>query len=27
METIAILNNYDFNERKKIVRRLAGIED
>jgi 4-hydroxyphenylacetate 3-monooxygenase/4-hydroxybutyryl-CoA dehydratase/vinylacetyl-CoA-Delta-isomerase len=27
METIAILNNYDFSERKKIVKRLAGIED
>jgi 4-hydroxyphenylacetate 3-monooxygenase/4-hydroxybutyryl-CoA dehydratase/vinylacetyl-CoA-Delta-isomerase len=27
METIAILNNYDFEERKKVVKRLAGIED
>jgi aromatic ring hydroxylase len=27
METIAILSNYDFEERKKIVKRLAGIED
>ncbi len=27
METIAILNNYDFEERKKIVKRLAGIKD
>ncbi len=27
METIAILNNYDFEERKRIVKRLAGIED
>ena len=27
METIAILNNYDFDERKKIIKRLAGIED
>ena len=27
METIAILSNYDFDERKSIVKRLAGIED
>jgi 4-hydroxyphenylacetate 3-monooxygenase/4-hydroxybutyryl-CoA dehydratase/vinylacetyl-CoA-Delta-isomerase len=27
METIAILSNYDFEERKKLVKRLAGIED
>lgn len=27
METIAILNNYDFNEKKSIVKRLAGIQD
>lgn len=27
MEDIAIASNYDFNERKKIVKRLAGIED
>ena len=27
METVAIANNYDFNERKNIVKRLAGIED
>jgi 4-hydroxyphenylacetate 3-monooxygenase/4-hydroxybutyryl-CoA dehydratase/vinylacetyl-CoA-Delta-isomerase len=27
METIAILNNYDFDERKKIAKYLAGIED
>ena len=27
METIAILSNYDFNERKNVVKRLAGIED
>jgi aromatic ring hydroxylase len=26
METVAILNNYDFDERKRIVKRLAGIE-
>jgi 4-hydroxyphenylacetate 3-monooxygenase/4-hydroxybutyryl-CoA dehydratase/vinylacetyl-CoA-Delta-isomerase len=27
METVAILSNYDFDERKRIVKRLAGIED
>jgi len=27
METIAILSNYDFEERKKIIKRLAGIQD
>ena len=27
METIAILGNYDFEERKQIIKRLAGIED
>jgi 4-hydroxyphenylacetate 3-monooxygenase/4-hydroxybutyryl-CoA dehydratase/vinylacetyl-CoA-Delta-isomerase len=27
METVAIASNYDFNERKNIVKRLAGIED
>ncbi|MBM3157271.1 MAG: aromatic ring hydroxylase [Chloroflexi bacterium] len=27
METIAILSNYDFEERKKVVKRLAGIKD
>ena len=27
METIAILNNYDFEERKRVVKRLAGITD
>ena len=27
METIAILSNYDFDERKRVVKRLAGIED
>jgi 4-hydroxyphenylacetate 3-monooxygenase/4-hydroxybutyryl-CoA dehydratase/vinylacetyl-CoA-Delta-isomerase len=27
METIAILSNYDFEERKKIIKRLAGIEE
>jgi 4-hydroxyphenylacetate 3-monooxygenase/4-hydroxybutyryl-CoA dehydratase/vinylacetyl-CoA-Delta-isomerase len=27
METIAILSNYNFEERKKIVKRLAGIKD
>lgn len=27
METIAILSNYDFEARKKIVKRLAGIEE
>ena len=27
METIAILNNYDFEERKRVVKRLAGIKD
>lgn len=27
METIAIMNNYDFQERKDIVKRLAGIKD
>jgi len=27
METIAIASNYDFEERKRIVKRLAGIED
>ena len=27
METIAILNNYDFEERKKIIRLLASIQD
>ncbi len=27
METIAILNNYDFDERKRIVKHLAGIKD
>ena len=26
METIAILSNYDFEERKRIVKRLAGID-
>ncbi|UCG83284.1 MAG: aromatic ring hydroxylase [Dehalococcoidia bacterium] len=27
METIAILGNYDFDERKRIIKRLAGIDD
>ncbi|MFC2018057.1 4-hydroxyphenylacetate 3-hydroxylase N-terminal domain-containing protein [Chloroflexota bacterium] len=27
METIAIMNNYDFQERKDIVKKLAGIRD
>jgi 4-hydroxyphenylacetate 3-monooxygenase/4-hydroxybutyryl-CoA dehydratase/vinylacetyl-CoA-Delta-isomerase len=27
METIAILSNYNFEERKKVVKRLAGIKD
>jgi 4-hydroxyphenylacetate 3-monooxygenase/4-hydroxybutyryl-CoA dehydratase/vinylacetyl-CoA-Delta-isomerase len=27
MESIAILNNYDFEERKTIIKRLAGIPD
>jgi 4-hydroxyphenylacetate 3-monooxygenase/4-hydroxybutyryl-CoA dehydratase/vinylacetyl-CoA-Delta-isomerase len=27
METIAILNNYDFDLRKQIIKRLAGIQD
>ena len=27
METLAILNNYDFEERKRIVKRLAGIPE
>jgi 4-hydroxyphenylacetate 3-monooxygenase/4-hydroxybutyryl-CoA dehydratase/vinylacetyl-CoA-Delta-isomerase len=27
METIAIMSNYDFEERKQVVKRLAGIQD